>query len=313
MESRANYVAVGAFVLLIVVTLIVAVLWLAQAQFQAQFAMFLVRVPGSVSGLDIGAPVQRNGIDIGRVDSIQQDPEDPAAVNVVLRVREPVRLRADSAASITTQGLTGSSYIEIAGGSAASPLLPERSTAPYPVIAYRSSGLQQVMDNVPLVLSRLTAIEDQLQQVLNEKNRAAITDTLGNLRDLTAALNRRSGTIDALLTDSSQTMHNLAGASAELNTLLAHANGTLSKADRAAETANTTFGQAGRLVTNLDTMLQADRGGLHELTTTVPARLDTLLASTLRLTQSLDRVSTKLEQDPSSILFGARDQGYRPR
>jgi phospholipid/cholesterol/gamma-HCH transport system substrate-binding protein len=313
MESRANYVAVGAFVLLMTGVIIGVTLWLAQAQFQAQYVMFEVHVPGSVSGLDLGSPVRRNGIEIGRVAAIQQDPQDPALVNVMLRVRAPSRLRADSVASITTQGLTGSSFIEIIPGTAGSPSMDDRTTAPYPVIAFQASGIQEVLNKTPLVLSRLTTIEDQIQQILNEQNRAAITESLENIRDLTAALNRRAGTIDALIVDSGQTMHNLAGASTALTTLLAHANGTLAKADQLAASANTTFAQTGKLTVNLNSIVQSDRSGLHDLTTTVPAQLNELLASTTRLTQSLNRISTGLEQDPSRLLLGARDQGYRPQ
>jgi phospholipid/cholesterol/gamma-HCH transport system substrate-binding protein len=191
--------------------------------------------------------------------------------------------------------------------------MDDRTTAPYPVIAFQASGIQEVLNKTPLILSRLTTIEDQIQQVLNEQNRAAITESLENIRDLTATLNSRAGTIDALIADSGQTMRNLAGASTELTTLLAHANGTLAKADQLAASANTTFAQTGKLAINLNAIVQSDRSGLHDLTTTVPARLNELLVSTTRLTQSLNRVSTGLEQDPSRLLLGARDQGYKPQ
>jgi phospholipid/cholesterol/gamma-HCH transport system substrate-binding protein len=313
MESRANYVAVGAFVLAMAAAILVATLWLAQAQLQAHYALFEMRVSGSVSGLDLGAPVRMNGIDIGQVAEIEQDVQDPALVNVLLRVREPARIHADSVASQEIQGLTGGSYIEITGGTAASPLLAATAVPPYPIIASRASGLQQVVNNAPLLLTRLNTIADELQLVVNDQNRRAITEMLTNLRDISATLDRRTQDIDQLIVDGGHTMHNLAAASDGLNALLAHLDKTSTGADHMVATADNTLDQATKLAVDLQRVVQSSQGGIRELTTTVPARLDELLVSANRLTQSLDRVSTGLERDPSRVLFGVRDQGYRPK
>ncbi|MBV8616816.1 MAG: MCE family protein, partial [Acetobacteraceae bacterium] len=123
MESRANYVATGAFVLLVLAGIVIAALWLAGAQFNTQYAVFQTRVSGSVSGLDAGAPVRLNGIGVGRVASIQQDPQNPGDVIVLLQIRQDATIRSDSVASLEMQGLTGGRYVEVSGGTLASPRL----------------------------------------------------------------------------------------------------------------------------------------------------------------------------------------------
>ena len=72
MELRANYVATGAFVLLVLVGIVAAALWLAGVHVNTRYAVFETRVSGSVSGLATGAAVRLNGIDVGRVAGIQQ-------------------------------------------------------------------------------------------------------------------------------------------------------------------------------------------------------------------------------------------------
>ena len=61
METRANYLLVGSFVLLIVAGTVVFILWLAKFQFDQQFTRYDIDFPGSVSGLKTGAGVARDG------------------------------------------------------------------------------------------------------------------------------------------------------------------------------------------------------------------------------------------------------------
>src|SRR5262245_21624183 len=115
MEARANYVAVGAFVLVVLAALFVSGLWIAHVQFQTQYQYIETKVVGPVSGLGAGAAVRLNGIEVGHVARIDLDPDDPSRVTILLQVRSSIPLRADSVASIESQGLTGASYVEISG------------------------------------------------------------------------------------------------------------------------------------------------------------------------------------------------------
>ncbi|MBV8146385.1 MAG: MCE family protein [Gammaproteobacteria bacterium] len=313
MESRANYVATGAFVLFVLAGIMVATLWLARAQLNTQYARYEIRVSASVSGLDTGAPVRLNGIDVGRVVSIQQDPQNPQGAVVLLEIRQDATIRADSAASLEMQGLTGGRYVEISGGTLGSPKLTATAGQRYPAIAWRSSPLDALFETAPELMQRLNVIADRLQAVLDDRNRRTITDTLVHMSEFTATLDQRSQDLDRLFGDGSIALHNLARASATLNAMLEHFQGAPANVDQLIASANLTFVRATKLANDLDDVVRTSRPGLHELTTTVPAHLDALLTMAGRLTTSLDRVSTELERDPSSILFGVRQEGYRPR
>ncbi len=58
METRAHYVAVGAFVLAIITLAFGVVLWLARAQLTTQYALYDIYFAGPVSGLREGAAVE---------------------------------------------------------------------------------------------------------------------------------------------------------------------------------------------------------------------------------------------------------------
>jgi phospholipid/cholesterol/gamma-HCH transport system substrate-binding protein len=313
METRANYVATGAFVLLVLVGIVGAALWLAGTQVRSQDALFETRISGSVNGLNLDAPVRLNGIDIGRVGKIQQDPQDPGVVVLLLEIRRDARIHADAAASLEMQGLTGGRYVELSGGTPGSPMLAAAVGQPYPRIASRPSPFDVVMQDAPELASRLVVVADRLQALLDERNRQAVSATLANVRDLTGVLDERSHDFDRLLADGGETMRNLAAASAELNTLVQHLDRSAAGADGLIVSAKGTSDRVARLATDLDTLVQASRPGVRDLTDDVPARLDALLANANRLAESLDRVSRGLERDPSRILFGAREEGYRPK
>jgi phospholipid/cholesterol/gamma-HCH transport system substrate-binding protein len=312
MEARANYVAVGAFVLLVLAGIVLATLWLARVEFKTEFKFYQTHFAGSVSGLDIGAPVRLNGIDVGRVTRIDLDPADPKLVTLVMEIRGSIALHADAVASLETQGLTGVSYVEISGGTLATPPLTTAHGERYPTIASRPSSLEQVFASAPEVLAHLLVIANRVEAVLDDKNRAAIAETLANLRDTTGVIDRRSKDIDRLISDAGETMHNLSTASAALDVLVANLEHASGKADRLVASANTTFGRASRLANDLDTVIRSTAPGLQRLTTTDTARLDQLLIDADRLTTSLTRLSQKLDRNPQQVLFGAHLDGYRP-
>jgi phospholipid/cholesterol/gamma-HCH transport system substrate-binding protein len=313
MEARANYVAVGAFVLLVLAGILVGSLWLARVQFETQYQYVETSVTGPVSGLGTGAVVRLNGIDVGRVMKIDLDPEDPRLVSLLLQIRSTVPIHSDAVASVESQGLTGVSYVEISGGTQQAPVLNAAQGQKYPRIASRPSSLQRVFNDAPEVVGRLLVIGDRLESLLDDSNREAIAQTLGNVRETTGILASRSKDIDQLITDSGTTMHNLADASASLKVMAANFERASGKGDQVIASARDAFDHATKLVSDLDALVQSIRPGLRQLSTNGVAQLDEILGETRRLVASLNRVSTGLERDPARLLLGDRREGYRPK
>ena len=71
METRAHYVAVGAFVLTMVVLAFVAVLWMARSSLTTDHVRYDIYFKGPVTGLRQGASVEYNGVPVGKVDEIK--------------------------------------------------------------------------------------------------------------------------------------------------------------------------------------------------------------------------------------------------
>jgi len=77
----------------------------------------------SVSGLRAGNPIEIEGIEAGRVESMIIDQEKQMAV-VELKVRKDIKIYDDAAAAIKTGGLIGDKFIKIEPGGAGGILKP---------------------------------------------------------------------------------------------------------------------------------------------------------------------------------------------
>jgi len=289
METKANYVAVGAFVLACVLGLVVALLWLAGAQYSQEFAYYQTYFSGAVTGLSDGTAVRYNGIDVGRVSKINFDPNDPKKVIVTMQINPDLKLHEDSVASIASEGLTGGSYVEIDGGSKNSPLLTRQEGQQYPVIKSQPSTLQQLAQSAPALVAKLNKVGDKLNDLLNDENRKAFSQTLSNLRDTTAVFDRHSADLDRTLT-------NLKMASADLDEDLAELKSTLGHADTAID-------KIGKFSSDADNVVKGDTG----------AQLSQLVTQTRALVTSLKRLSDELEHQPTKLIFGDRREGYTPK
>ena len=275
METKANYVAVGAFVLLCVVGLVIAILWLAGAQYSQEFAYYQADFTGSVTGLGKGTTVRYNGIEVGRVESLAFDPKDPRVVIATLQVQPGLHLRTNSSATIASEGLAGGSYVEIDGGTKDAPELVAQQGQKYPVIATKPSTFEELTN-------KINTLSDRANDALNDTNRKQLAMILVNLQETTTAINQHSKDIEAILA-------NLNRATATLNDTLVSAKGTAQNLDH--------------LSADTDAVVRTQGMG----------QLPQLVIETRALVTSLNRLANDLDRNPTSLVFGDRRQGYTPQ
>jgi phospholipid/cholesterol/gamma-HCH transport system substrate-binding protein len=289
LETKANYVAVGAFVMICVFGIVVTLLWLAGLQYSQEYAYYQTYFKGAVTGLGKGTTVRYNGIEVGRVDSLQFDPNDPQTVIVTMQLQPNLNIREDSEASIESEGLAGGSYVEISGGTANSPLLVPKEGQEFPVIKAKASTFQQLEEAAPLLLSKLNAAADKINDVLSPENRRAFAGILTNLNKTTSVLAARSNDID-------NTLRNVNGASAKLGPMLADA-------DVAVKHANGSLGKIDKLADDADGFITGPGLG----------NIADLVADLRRLSESLNKLTDQLNHEPTKLLFGDRRKGYAPK
>jgi phospholipid/cholesterol/gamma-HCH transport system substrate-binding protein len=289
METKANYVAVGAFVLACVIGLVVTVLWLAGVQYSQEYAYYQAYFKGAVTGLGKGTITRYNGIEVGRVTNLEFDPTDPQRVIVTLQVQPNLNIRNDSTASIESQGLTGGTYVEISGGTSGAPLLVAQGDQRYPVIRTKQSTFAQLEQSAPEVVAKLNIAASRLNDLLSDNNRRAIAHVLANLDETTQVIARRSADIDSTIANANKTMVNLDQASQSFKPTLEHVDLTVQK--------------YGKVADDADAFINGD--GM--------AQLSDLIGEMRRLVANLTQVSDQINREPTKLLFGDRRKGYEPK
>jgi phospholipid/cholesterol/gamma-HCH transport system substrate-binding protein len=313
METKANYVAVGAFVLGIMVVLFVSVLWVARIQFRDEFKRYETFVQGPVTGLGVGAIVRLNGIDVGRVDDIAFDPDNSLQVQVGLKIKEGTPIKTDSVVSMESQGLTGVSYVEISGGSQGAPPLEPKPGHHYPIIKSRPSALQQVFESAPDLLAHFVIIADRLTLLLDDKNLQSLTDTLANFSQITGAVAAHQDDLQTVLAEGAKATANLNRTLTEFRATVGKYDGIADGANQALATANDTVKKLDQLSSSLNGLVNDSRPQVRDFTTVGLPQLTQLLSELRTLTASLTKVSSELERDPQRFIFGDRREGFNPR
>src|SRR5262249_39650655 len=107
METRASYIAVGAFVLLLILGAVGFVVWVGKFRAQEQFARYDSLFSGSVTGLQVDGTVRYRGVPVGRIIDIAIDQKNIEKVRVTIEIDADTPVRTDTVASIELQGITG--------------------------------------------------------------------------------------------------------------------------------------------------------------------------------------------------------------
>src|SRR6185369_13108751 len=214
METRARHLAVGAFVLVLVICGGLFAIWIAKFSGQVTFVPYFTRFSGSVSQMRIDTTVLFGGIPVGRVTDVRIDPENSELARVDFVVREATPIREDSQATIEIQSIAGGVGLQISRGTSAAGLL-----APGKEVTGGFSPLERLVSQAPNLLAKLTLIAENLNKMLSDENRIALTETLGNLRNLSVNLNSHQQQLDALLTNGNTAVSNFSEAGASLKNL----------------------------------------------------------------------------------------------
>jgi phospholipid/cholesterol/gamma-HCH transport system substrate-binding protein len=303
METRAHYVAVGVFVLVLIAVGFAAVLWIGRAQLTTQYATYDIYFRGPVSGLREGAVVEYNGVPSGRVKAIQIDPSNVEQIRVTVEIESSVVIKQDAAANLETNILSGVSYIQVAGGTQDAPVLTAAAGSRNPVIRARRSRLASVTARLPQILGKVDEAVDHLNDLLNEENRAAIGETLANLRSLSADL---SAEAKPTLQAASNLLNNLDRSYTEPGGFREGLSSGIGNFDKLARNLNDTNRQ-------LQLTIQDVRPGIHNFSQRTLNDVGELVGEARQLVSGLSRFVAGLDRDPSRVLFGDRRKGYTPQ
>ncbi|MGC1180393.1 MAG: MlaD family protein [Methyloceanibacter sp.] len=198
METKANYLMIGGFVLGVFALAFVFVFWMTNLAGGGK--RYFIVFDGSVAGLTTGSSIGFNGIRVGEVQSLQLDPTDARKVQVLVSLHADTPVRENSRASMQSLGLTGGTGIQISAGTPDSPFLVATAENPIPVIQSDRGGGQGLFDAAPAVMNNANVLLQRLNDLVAE-NQDSIHKTLTNVESVTTMLDQRKDEIAQTITD----------------------------------------------------------------------------------------------------------------
>lgn len=297
METRAGYLVVGIFVLLLSTGILAFFLWIAKMDFDYKVKYYTIYFPGSVTGLTLGGPVNYLGVPVGTVKDIKLDLDTPDRVNVLVGLKENISIHEDSFASLELQGLTGYKFVQISGGSKDSPLLKAKKGERYPVIPSRYSGVEEIMTTLPRMVNKFTNLIDRINATFNEANRERFSDVLKNIDILSQSLAESAVPLKDLIKDTRKAMNTF---DIELRHIGRSADSALLQVEGVAK--------------DIHQLLKENRIAIDSLTQTGSYEILQTLNETREMVTTAKQFFEKLDENPRSLFFDSQRKGvYVPR
>ncbi len=300
METRARYLLVGIFTIIGLVAVLGFTLWLAKVQIDRTYAQYDI-VFDSVAGLGQASAVRYNGVDVGKVLSIALDRDDPALVRVRIEIYASTPVRADTVATLSSQGVTGVSFVALAGGRADANPIDVVPPADVPLIPSEPSALQDLLTDAPDVLAEAILLMRDIRSFTTPENGAAITAILRNVETATARIDAMATRTESVMASAEVTMANASATLVDLQALIASADGVL------VDDLPAIMDQLGAAVDRLG----RSAAGFETFAKNGLPQFSALATEARAMVANINALTSRIASDPGRFLLGNQTPTYR--
>lgn len=195
METKANFILIGAATVAGAALIMLFAMWLANSEFRRGYNEYEVVFDDPVRGLTEGGEVRFNGIKVGEVQELRIDADNTNRVIARIRVAAEVPVRADSEAQLEPIGLTGVTLIQLSAGSTDAALLRPTFGAGLPRIVGRGSQIDILVERSEDIVMRASEAMASVRDLLTDENIARVSRILNNLERVSTELAGRRSVI----------------------------------------------------------------------------------------------------------------------
>jgi phospholipid/cholesterol/gamma-HCH transport system substrate-binding protein len=306
MEREANYAAVGAFVLLVVLLGSLFVYWYSDSREHRDYRRYEIYFTGSVSGLEKGAAVRYLGVPVGRVDDLRIDPRDSGRAEVVVDIDLTTPISEHTVAELQLQGVTGLLYIDLSEDRAGTRAAPAVASLRYPVIRSAPSRFDVFLAGLPEVLAAVGNLVDRASRLLSDDNVAAVTEAIGSLNKAAGGLPRTVHDLNALISE-------LRGATSELAASASAAHGMLTSVDpevrAAAQRLHAIADNLADASGQLDKAISENRQDIRAFTRDGLPEIERFVREGRAAARDIRELSNSLRENPAQLLYQPPERG----
>ncbi|MEZ5895613.1 MAG: MlaD family protein [Parvularculaceae bacterium] len=301
METRANFVLIGAIVLGVIASAFLFILWLGQSQ--RDFDEYDIIFRERVSGLSVGAAVRFNGIQKGEVRELNIATDDPSMVIARVRVDNDTPVKTDTRAELELVGFTGLAVIQLVGGSPGEPLLKE-VTRGVPRIEADASGLAAFLEGSGEIVVGAN-------RLLSEENTAAVTRILLSMDQVAKTVAGQQENISLTIENAAKLTSDLSAATADFASAAKKLDTMMSEdAPGAVKDARKTLQEAQLLLADIHAVLEENREPLRQFTDQGLSQVGPAVTEARILFRTLDQVLREIDRDPRGYLLGESTPRY---
>jgi phospholipid/cholesterol/gamma-HCH transport system substrate-binding protein len=294
METKANYVLIGAFTLAVSIFGLLFALWAANWSSEREWNKYHIVFNEAVTGLFEGGSVRYNGITVGTIDQLRLAPNDPRKVVATVRINTSTPIKTDTHAKISQDGLTGPTFIQLSGGSPNAPQLVSNDSDVLPTIATEPSALQNIADTANRLVARMDVL-------LSDENVRRISDSLANIETLTHSVAAQREDIGALIVNARQ-------ASEQLKVTLNTTNGAVERLDKdVVRQLPQIIEKLDRTLAQFETVANSANGVINDNRAPLANGLQQLgpaMTELRGLVRDLRRVASRLDANPAGYVLG---------
>lgn len=302
-EREANYLAVGGFVLLVVVMGVLFVYWYSANSEHRFYVRYEIYFDGSVSGLSEGGQVRYLGVDVGRVIHIRIDPRAANRVQVIADIDATTPISERTLAQLSLQGVTGLLYIDLEqqrpddNGRRILAAVPSER---YQVIRSSHSDFDRFLSSLPTLTARLDELVDRATRLLSEKNIAGVERLVANLDRAASQLPHTAGNIDTMVDELRSTISDAHQVFADL-----HGATQTASVDfvAAVQKLRATSDNLERATGSLDAFVAENRDQLSGFVRGGLPQIELLLRDSRAAAQEIRDLSRSLRDNPSQLLY----------
>jgi len=187
--TKSERIRLGIFLMISIALVLCIVGFFVGQQLLAKHTPYYTRFTESVNGLNPGAKVRWNGVEVGKVTKLEVDQQNLNAVIVHFEVQPGTPIKSSVQANMVGAfSLTGLKTIELTGGQQNDPNLPGGA-----FVQAGTSQLKQLTGQAETIVFKTESLMNNLLSITSDEN-------LANLAGMLRHFNHLSGQLDSLVT-----------------------------------------------------------------------------------------------------------------
>lgn len=308
MNNKVNYTLVGFFVFLGMFLMAGFSYWLLQPSNEEEVEKYNIYFDESVLGLNFEAPVKYRGIQVGKVTRLRISNNNSQQVEVQITVLKTTPIKTSTRAKLTSQGITGLSYINLTLGDNKAPLLTRQGKQKYPVIKTTPSFFETIEKSFGNVSTNLTKTLDGTQKLLNDENQKQMSILIARSASVMDKIEKTLD--DKTLLHIKNSIKNIDAASVKINTMMPKieefASNSVEWENKIASSFSIIMGSYKGIKETMDVFRASVESGdfnVKAITDDVVPTVNNTLLDMQQLMVKLESILDQYERSPGDLLF----------